>query len=224
MSDRLRVVLADAERLVREVLASALNSRTGLTVVATAADGDEAVARTRQLQPDLAVLRMDLPELSGVDACRAITAAVPTVRTIVVGNPSDTDAILAAVEAGAAGYLGKEAELESFVGALHRVAEGETLLPPRMLGQVLRQLVVRRRRSTEALDRYLRLTPREREILGFLVDGCDQDSIANALVISPATARTHIHKVVAKLEVGSRAEAAALAVRQGWINPKRRVS
>lgn len=220
----LRIVLAEPRRLVREILVGALLDRADLAVVAAVADGNQAVAQARRHEPDLAVLAVDLPGLSGIDACAAITTVLPTARAVVVGVPSDADAILAAVEAGAAGYLGTDAGLDGFVDALHRVAGGETVLPPRMLGSVLRQLVVRRRRSTEALDHYLRLTPREREVLGLLVDGCDQDAVASALVISPETARTHIHNVVTKLEVGSRAEAAALAVRQGWIDPKRRVS
>ncbi|MDQ4130913.1 MAG: response regulator transcription factor [Actinomycetota bacterium] len=212
-----RVLIADEHRLIREAVAEALVAEAAVNVVAEAADGYRAVSDAGSLLPDLALINADLPGLSGIDACLAIKSSSPAVSVIVFSHSGDADALLSAIEAGADGYFGMEEELAALVGALERVLDGEFLVPAHMLGQLLQRLIRRRRRSEGALERYLRLTPREREVLALLVEGCDHEAVAAALVISPQTARTHIQNLLRKLEVHSRLEAVALAVDQGWV-------
>lgn len=213
-----RVLIADEHRLIREAVAEALVAEAAIEIVAEAADGYHAVSEATSLIPDLALINADLPGLSGVDACLAIKSSCPRVNVIVFGEGGDADALLSAIEAGADGYFGVEEELAGLVSAVERVLDGEFLVPSHMLGQLLQRLIRRRRRSDGALERYLRLTPREREVLALLVEGCDYEAVATALVISPQTARTHIQNLLRKLEVHSRLEAVALAVDQGWVN------
>lgn len=212
-----RILIADEHRLIREVVAEALVAEAAVEVVAEAADGYRAVSEASSLLPNLALINADLPGLSGIDACLAIKNSCPRVSVIVFGDYGDADALLTAIEAGADGYFGMEEELAGLVGAVQRVLDGEFLVPSHMLGQLLQRLIKRRRRSDGALERYLRLTPREREVLALLSDGCDHEAVASALVISPQTARTHIQNLLRKLEVHSRLEAVALAVDQGWV-------
>lgn len=218
-ADPKRILLAHPHALVREVLAAALREDPDMEVVGQVADGRDAVAEASRLTPDLALIRDELPRLSGIETCQALRTADGDIRVVILDDGADTDVALAAVEAGAAGYLVLDTDLDGFLADLRRVADGETVLPPRMLGRLLRRLVRVRREATRTLDRYLRLTPRERQVLELLVAGSDQDAVAASLVISPETARTHIQHVLTKLEVGSRHEAAALAVEQGWIEP-----
>lgn len=220
-----RVLIADEHRLIRETVAEALVADAAVEIVAEASDGYRAVSECQSLVPDLVLLHADLPGLSGIDACLAIKSSCPSVTVIVFGDGGDADALLAAIEAGADGYVGTEEELDGLVSAVGRVLTGEFLVPSHMLGQLLQRLVRRRRRSDGALERYLRLTPREREVLTLLVDGCDHEAVASTLVISPQTVRTHIQNLLRKLEVHSRLEAVALAVDQGWVasEPSRRV-
>lgn len=214
-----RVLLADPLHLVRETLAGALRDDGAIEIVGEVSAGREAVRTTVRLRPDVAVLRAALPGLSGPDACRAIGQAGVGTQVIIVDDAATIEGALAAVEAGATGYVALDGDLDGFVEDLHRAAGGETILPPRMLGRLLRRLIIVRRQRSRMLERYLRLTPREREVLTLLVSGCDQDTVATRLVISPETARSHIQSVLTKLEVGSRHEAVALAVHQGWVDP-----
>lgn len=220
-----RVLLAEEHRLIREAVAETLVAEAAVEIVAQAADGYRAVSEATSHVPDLVLLHADLPGLSGIDACLAIKNSCPRVSVIVFGDDADADALLAAIEAGADGYFGTHEELDGLVKAVDRVLGGEFLVPSHMLGQLLQRLIRRRRRSDRALERYLRLTPREREVLTLLVDGCDHEAVARVLVISPQTVRTHIQNLLRKLEVHSRLEAVALAVDQGWVNsePARRV-
>jgi DNA-binding NarL/FixJ family response regulator len=186
-------------------------------VVAQAGDGLDAVSEATRSAPSVAVLDVDLPNCDGVRASRMIKERVPDCRVLLLAAEEDHQVLADGVQAGASGYLAKTASLEELIDAIRAVSRGDTLIPARMLGQLLERLVMRRRTQDEAIRRMSRLTPREREVLTLLARGGDNDSIAQALVISPQTARTHIQNVLVKLGVHSRLEAAALAIQNGMV-------
>jgi DNA-binding NarL/FixJ family response regulator len=212
-----RILLADGHSLFREALSTALTAEPDLLVVGEARDGLEAVAEAARTEPQVAVLDAELPNCDGVRAASLIRDRLPGCRIVLLAADEDPDILASAVEAGASGYLTKASPLTELVDAIRSVHRGDTLIPSRMLGSLLEQLIRRRQDHDEALRRLSRLTSREREVLTLLAQGGDNDSIAQVLVISPQTARTHIQNVLVKLGVHSRLEAAALAIQNGLL-------
>lgn len=210
-----RVLIADAHSLFREALVTALDGESDLDVVGEARDGLEAVAEAARTEPEVAVLDVDLPNCDGVRATSLIRERLPACRVVVLAAEEDHQTLADAIHAGANGYLTKASPLTDLVDAIRSVHRGDTLVPAGMLGDLLGRLIDRRQQQSEAVRRIGRLTPREREVLDLLARGGDNDSIAQALVISPQTARTHIQNVLVKLGVHSRLEAAALAIQNG---------
>ncbi len=214
----LRIVLADEQSLFREAVKVVLESQVDIEVVAEARDGQQAVAAVEQTKPDVALLDVNLPNCDGIRATSLIKERVPDCRVLVLTGEEDQATLVEALEAGASGYLTKECPLSELIEATRAVHRGETLIPPRMLGSLLSRLIHRRREQDDALQRISKLTKREKEVLAFLAEGRDNDGIAQALVISPETARTHIQNVLGKLEVHSRLEAAAFVIQNGILD------
>jgi DNA-binding NarL/FixJ family response regulator len=210
-----RVLIADAHSLFREALATSLAGQPDLKVVGQARDGLEAVAEAARTEPEVAVLDADLPNCDGVRATKLIRDRLPACRVVVLAAEEDHETLADAIHAGANGYLTKSSPLTDLVDAIRSVHRGDTLVPAGMLGDLLGRLIDRRQQQSEAVRRIGRLTPREQEVLSLLAQGGDNDTIAQALVISPQTARTHIQNVLVKLGVHSRLEAAALAIQNG---------
>jgi two-component system, NarL family, response regulator NreC len=218
VEEQVRVLLADEQALFREAMRVVLSSQDDLQVVSEAKDGRQAVAEAVRVQPDVALLDAMLPNGDGIHAAAQIVDRVPTCRVIVFSGHEDERVLLDALEAGAAGYLSKESPLVDLIEATRAVHRGEALVPPRMLGAVLQRLIQRRRERDAALRRVGGLTRREREVLGLLAQGADNDEIAQRLVISPETARTHIQNMLGKLGVHSRLEAAAFVVQNAVMD------
>lgn len=208
----IRILLADGQSLFREAVKVVLGSEAGLEVVAEAGDGLEAVAEAERVRPNVALVDFNLPNCDGVRATFLITERVPDCRVVILADEEDESVLVDAVEAGASGFLTKESPLADLIDATRAIHRGETLIPRQMLGPLLRRLIVRRREQDHALRQMSRLTRREREVLALVAGGADNDAIAQALVISPQTARTHIQNVLSKLGVHSRLEAAAFVV------------
>jgi DNA-binding NarL/FixJ family response regulator len=210
-------LLADEHSLFREAVRVVLESQSDMEVVAEARDGAQAVAEAEALSPDLAILDVGLPNCDGIRATHMIRERVPNCRVMLLAPEDDHDLLLDALEAGATGYLTKGSPLGELIDAARAVHSGETLVPRNMLGALLAGLIRRRRAEDEAMRRMSGLTKREREVLGLLAKGADNDGIAQALVISPQTARTHIQNVLGKLGVHSRLEAAAFVMQNGIL-------
>ena len=210
----LRVVHADPRGLVREAVALALAAGHDIEVVATTDDTLTTVLQAERTRADVVLVAGSLNgELEAI--CRGIRSLVPRPRTLVLDSGRDEDTLLRAIEAGADGYLSGASGLHGLADAVHALARGESVVPPSMLGPLLRRLIQRRRAASAAWSKLDRLTPREREVLGLLVDGLDDGRIAERLVISPETVRTHAQRILRKLEVHSRVEAIALVARFG---------
>jgi DNA-binding NarL/FixJ family response regulator len=214
-TEPVRVLLADEQSLFREAVRAVLESEADFDVVAEARDGVQAVAEARRTRPDVAVLAAGLPNCDGIRATRLICESLESCRVLVLGQDSDVRQMVEALEAGARGYLTKEIPLADLIEATRGLARGETMIPPGMLGPLLAHLIHRHRDEEEARRKLGRLTKREREVLSLLAEGGDNDSIAQRLVISPETARTHVQNVLGKLGVHSRLEAAAFVLQSG---------
>jgi DNA-binding NarL/FixJ family response regulator len=213
-----RVLLADDQSLFRQAVRIALEHEDDLIVAADAGDGRQAVAEAQLARPDVALLGASLRGCDGIKATEMIREHLPTCQVIVVGDEPDEDCLIAALDAGAIGYITKESPLLELIEAIRTVRRGEILVPHGMLGPLLFRLIRNRRQVDEAVRQLSRLTPRERQVLMLLAEGANNDSIATALVISPQTARTHIQNVIGKLGVHSRLEAAMFAMQNGVID------
>jgi len=214
----IRVLLADEQSLFRDAVKVVLSSEEDLLVVGEAGDGVQAVAEAERAHPNVALVDANLPNGDGIRATQQISLRVPDCRVIVFSAQEDEHVLVQALEAGASGYLSKGSALVDLIAATRAVHRGDALVPPRMLGALLQRLIQRRRERDEALRRMAKLTRREREVLALLAQGADNDGIAQRLVISPETARTHIQNVLGKLEVHSRLEAAAFVVQNGILD------
>ena len=212
----IRILIADEHALFREAMRVVLENQADLKVLAEAGDGLNAISEAERTRPDVALLDADLPNCNGVRATYLIKERVPECRILVLATHENQAQLIAALEAGATGYLTKDRPLAELIEAARDVYRGETRIPRGMLGALLSRLIVRRREQDVALRRTAQLTKREKEVLALLADGADKHAIAQALVISPQTARTHIQNVLAKLRVHSRLEAVAL-IRQNGI-------
>jgi NarL family two-component system response regulator LiaR len=182
----------------------------GIAVVGEAADGLEAVAEARRLQPQVFLMDLKLPRLDGVEAIREILAEQPNVGIVVLTGADADEQVLSAVEAGALGYLAKTAERESFLQAIARVARGELWLPPRLTRKLLSHLKPRPSIGPEEP-----LTSRETSVLNLLAKGRTNQQIASELCIAEATVRTHVSHILDKLGASNRVEAALHALRVG---------
>jgi DNA-binding NarL/FixJ family response regulator len=209
------ILLADEHSLFRESLKAVLNAESDLQVVGEARDGLHAVGQAVESCPDVALIDLDLPNLDGVRATAQIKDRVPQCRVIVLAAEEDHKSLVEAVEAGASGYLTKDIPLVQLISATRAVHRGETLIPSHMVGTLLAGLIRRRRQQDSAIRRIGCLTRREKQVLALLADGADNDHIAQTLVISPQTARTHIQNILGKLGVHSRLEAAAMVMQNG---------
>jgi two-component system NarL family response regulator len=192
-----------------------LASEPDLEVVAVATDGAEAVDEAERTNPDIALIDATLPVRDGVEATSLIRERVPGCRVLMLAGDHDENLLVEALGAGANGYLSKESPLSELIQATRQVHAGETLVPRQMLGALIDRLITRRREQDEAIRRMSSLTRREREVLAQLANGADNEAIADALVISPETARTHVQNVLGKLGVHSRLEAQAFVHRHG---------
>ena len=213
----INVLIADEQSLFRQAVRSALETETDLTVVAEAGDGQEALEAADKFSPHIALIDTDLPKVNGISATRTLRERVPGCKVLVLSNHQDQVALFDAMQAGANGYLTKAIPLAKLIEATRAVLRGETIVPPAMLGDLLSQLVQSKERQNDVLRRLSRLTRREREVLALLVEGADNDLVAQRLVISPETARTHIQNILSKLDVHSRLEALALVLRNNIV-------
>ena len=209
--DPIRVVVVDDHELFRNGLTKMLSDR-GIPVVGVASSGEEALDTIPRLRPDVVLMDLPLPGISGVDATRRLTAELPDTYVVALTVMTDAETVLQAILAGASGYLLKDASIDEIVAGVQAASRGDGVIAPRLTGNLMRSIRTRYA-GTAPLSR---LTPREREVLDLLVDGCDNAEIAERLYISQFTAKNHVASILDKLGVHNRLQAAVLAVR-GWI-------
>jgi DNA-binding NarL/FixJ family response regulator len=214
-----KVVLADDEQLVRSGFRLLLDSEDDIEVVAEATTGAEAVQRARAERPDVVLMDIRMPGVDGIEATRQIaaTAGLEKVRVLIL-TTYDTDAyVFEGLEAGASGFLLKDAGPAELLHAVRVVAAGEALLAPRITRRLIAQFTARRAADRAAEHRLSVLTDREREVVALVGQGLRNDEIGAALFLSPATARTHVSRAMLKLGRRRRSAAGARRCRcRGW--------
>ena len=228
-----RLVLADDHDLVREGLQLVLSREPDLEVVGEASDGREAVAVCRKLDPDLVLMDVRMPDMDGLEATRKIKAAQPSVSVLVVTTYENPDYLFEAMKAGAAGYVLKDASKEELVGAVRNVLDGESSLDRDLAARLLQRLASESplpggtsqpAESPEQPERAAPvpsgLTPRELEVLAHLAQGESNPDIAGVLVISRATVKVHVERIIRKLGVSDRTQAVVRAIEMGVISPE----
>ncbi|MHB1613265.1 MAG: response regulator transcription factor [Actinomycetes bacterium] len=218
------MVVVESDRAFLDGLLAAATTHQGIDLVATwtGVDALEEAIRSGTLDPaavDLVAVSIGLGH-GGVHACTTVAGLLPTVRLLALAEQEDHRCLVEALEAGAHGYAARSAGPDACLAAAQAVTRGESAVPRRMLAGLLDELIERRRSVESAAAQYARLSRREREILGMLGRGLDQETIADVLVISPQTARTHIQNVMTKLGVHTRAEAAEFAAQNGFLDTR----
>ncbi|NUQ38548.1 MAG: response regulator transcription factor [Caldilineales bacterium] len=215
---KVRVLLADDHALFREGLAGIIAAQPDMEVVGEARDGLEAVVKARELQPDLVLMDVQMPGMDGLEATLQIKRALPRTTIVMLTVRDDDDKLLAALKGGAQGYLLKDIRSRDLLEMLRAALRGEAALNPRLAGRVLAEF---RRMSRQgpslAAEGEEVLSRREREVLELAARGLTDKEIAEALVISLYTVKSHIRSILAKLQVSSRQEAARLARQKGLV-------
>jgi DNA-binding NarL/FixJ family response regulator len=217
-----RLLVADGHGLVRGALRALLDREGDMTVVAEAATGEEALAEAERTSPDVVLIDGALPGLEPIEATRRILhggGAAGEIRVLLLMTSACDDAVFSGLRAGASGMLLKDARPEELVVAVRVVARGEVLLAPPVAGRVVADFLSRPERLDSSAEQLEELTPREREVVSLVACGLSNDEIAERLVVTRATAKTHVSRALCKLNARDRAQLVVLAYETGLVRP-----
>jgi DNA-binding NarL/FixJ family response regulator len=215
------VLLADDQPLIRSGFRALLDIEDDIEVVAEAADGGEALALAREHLPDIALIDIQMPVIDGIEATRRIAAdpALASVRVVILTNYGLDEYVFNALRAGAAGFLVKDIQPEDFLHAVRVAARGDALLAPSITRKLIDRFVTQPL-NTGAHTGLEQLTNREREAVALVAQGLSNDEIADHMVISPLTAKTHINRAMTKLHARDRAQLVVFAYESGLVAPR----
>lgn len=212
-----RVLLVDAQTLVRAGFRLVLERDDAIEVVGEAADGREAVESVRRLRPDLVLMDIRMPVMDGLEATRRILDGDDVVKVVVLTTFGQDDYVFDALRAGASGFLLKEISPEDLRRAVHTVAAGQALLSPSVTKRLIAEFRERPDRRPRQPERLSLLTEREREVLALVGEGLSNDEIGRRLFVSPATAKTHVSRAMAKLGARDRSQLVVVAYETGLV-------
>jgi DNA-binding NarL/FixJ family response regulator len=217
----IRILLADDQALIRSGIRALLEAEDDIEVVAEATDGQQAVALAVEHRPDIALVDIQMPVIDGIEATRQIVAdsRLDGVRVVILTNFGLDEYIFRALRAGAFGFLLKDTEPAELLQALHVVARGEALLSPAVTRRLISEFVARPPDALAAAGMES-LTNREREVVALAAHGLSNDEIAEALVLSPTTAKTHVSRAMTKLGARDRAQLVVFAYQTGLVSPR----
>lgn len=214
-----RVLIADDDDLMRAGLRAVLSSDETIEVVGEAAHGREAVDRTTRLDPDVVLMDVRMPYVDGIAATRQIVATASRARILILTTFEDDDYVFGALNAGASGFLLKRTRPEQLIAGIHTVATGESLLSPSVTRTVIDRMVGQPQPDPSAGRRLRDLTPRERHVLELVARGLSNAEIAAALVVEESTVKSHMKRILAKLDLRDRVQAVILAYETGLVRP-----
>lgn len=222
--ETIRLVIADDIPLFREMLVHTLEEEDDIEIVAHAANGLQAVEACRRYAPHIILLDVEMPEMNGVDATRAIVADCPQTRVVILTAYEDDHLILELIQAGATGYLVKDTHVDEVVKAIRVAHGGESLIQPRVAQKILKMMVrlpTAEEASTKVnpsvLEKLERLTAREREVLEGIAKGLNNKELAQQFCIGHTTVKTHVNRMMQKLELRDRVEAVLFAHQAGLL-------
>jgi len=219
MQNPIRILLADDHALLRQGTAELLRREADLKVIGEAGNGEQAIELSKTLRPDIIIMDVRMPVLSGVEATRRIRESQPAVQVLVLTAHDDDQYVFSLLQAGASGYLLKTAPIGELIRAIRQVGQGESPLDP----AIARKVVVKFShggQASPALDEPIprhELTARELEVLQLLAQGLNNRAIADTLYVSDRTVQAHLTSIFAKMGVTSRLEAVLTGIRQGWL-------
>ncbi|MGD8997515.1 MAG: response regulator transcription factor [Anaerolineae bacterium] len=211
MSEEIRILIADDHAVVREGLRALIEAEPGMTLVAEAADGAEAVQKNRALKPDVTLLDLVMPRKGGIEAIREIKEQNPRARILVITSFAEDEKVFPAIKAGAQGYLLKDASPRELLRAIRDVHQGQ----PSMHPTIARKLMHEIQRASDLPPAQEPLTEREVEVLGLLAQGFTNQEIADKLFVTERTVRSHVSSILGKLHLANRTQAALYALRKG---------
>lgn len=217
---KIRVILAEDHAVVRQGTKHLLDRYPDIEVIGEAGDGEEAVALVKELKPDVALMDVRMPRMSGIEATRKIKAECPEVAVLALTAHDDDEYVFALLESGANGYLLKTAEIEEVVKAIRAVHAGQPALDPLVTQKVVSQFMNGKSLPdvmAQVGDEMDGLTNRELEVLRMVAQGLTNKEVAQQLYISDRTVQAHLSSIFSKLQVSSRTEAVMYAIRKGWI-------
>jgi len=209
--DMITVLIVDDHEIVRKGIRTLLDTEPGIEVMSEASNGREAVQKALNMKPDVILMDLVMPELGGIEAIRQITEKEPDARILVLTSFSTDDKLFPALEAGALGYMLKDASPGDLIAAIQQVSEGQSTLTPTIARRLLREFSP----DDSSWPPVEHLTDRETEVLKILAIGLSNEELASRLFISEATARTHVSNILAKLNLSNRTQAALYALRYG---------
>ena len=213
---KIGIVIADDHPLLREAMRNAFEKHDDMEVLGEAGDGEEAVKLSSELKPDIVIMDIVMPNLSGIEATKQIRKVSPTTAVLILTAYDDDRYIIGLLEAGAAGYLLKSARGQDLVGAVRTVHAGESVLHPTIIAKILKYSAQTQYRSGEHKAGE-QLSERELEILKLAATGMSNKDIADELFLSVRTVKAHLSNVFGKIDVASRTEAIFKGIREGWL-------
>jgi DNA-binding NarL/FixJ family response regulator len=216
------VVIADDQQMVRRGFKVILESEPDITVVAEAGDGREAIELVRRHEPAVALLDIRMPVLDGLQAARQIMEIRPATRVLILTTFDADDYVYAALRAGASGFLLKDAPADQLVTAIRCLAAGDALIDPVITRRLISRFALAARGPTELPDELRQLTARERDVLRLVARGLSNIEIAKELVVEENTVKTHVSRILMKLNLRDRVQAVVLAYESGFVTPDSR--
>jgi DNA-binding NarL/FixJ family response regulator len=211
----IRLMLADDHRMLREGLRRSMTDQ-GFDVVGEARDGDEAVRLADELQPDVILMDVTMPEMDGVEACRQVRSQRPDTKVVMLTMHADQEVLANAIRAGACGYLVKDCSTDEIASAVRMAVSGETVLSPQLAASMLDEVRKLDQAPTPEDERVV--TRREEEVLQLIADGCSTPEVAEQLYISQKTVKNHLASIYQKLDARDRTQAVLQAVRMGIVH------
>ena len=213
---KIRIVIADDHPLLREAMRNAFEQHDDMEVLGEAGDGEEAVNLSAELKPDIVIMDIVMPKLSGIEATKQVRKVSPSTAVLILTAYDDDRYIIGLLEAGAAGYLLKSARGQDLVGAVRTVYAGESVLHPTIIAKILKYSAqTQGRPDHQKLAE--QLSDREMEILKLAAKGMSNRDIADRLFLSVRTVKAHLSNIFGKIDVASRTEAIVKGVREGWL-------
>jgi DNA-binding NarL/FixJ family response regulator len=216
-----RVLIADDDDLMRAGLAELLTADPDIEIGGQASTGRQAIERTRQLAPDVVLMDVRMPDLDGIAATRELSRTSPGARVLILTTFEQDDYIFGALRAGASGFLLKRTRPEELIAAVHTIAAGDSLLSPSVTRRVIDRMAQQPTPELTDQAKLDRLTPRERDVLELIARGLSNREIAAALFVEESTIRTHVKRILMKLDLRDRVQAVILAYETGLNQPTR---
>lgn len=215
----IRVLIVDDHTLFRSGIKLLLQRDGGFEVVGEAGDGLEGIKRAKSLQPDIVLLDLHMPGISGREAVQLIVEEVPETRVVMLTVSEDAEDLVDCLRAGAVGYLLKNIETDYLIDAIQRAARGESVMSPQMTGKLVREFRTQPKSGTSSQpgEEHEKLSPREKEIITYLARGASNKEVARALGVAESTVKIHVQSILKKLNLTSRVQAAVYAVEHGLV-------